>query len=443
MEKIFQIIKTNNITDLKSMLLDRGDTDYVIDGLAYACSRGREEMVEIIIENIKQSEQSEKTRMMKIGDYIYTNTVLDIHNIHGETPLTCAARANQLKICEILLQEGACINQTTQYVHQTPLHVAVEHGNTEIVEYLIQQGADVQIPDNVNISPLYTAIKGGNSAIVHMLIDAGCDVNLGSQDHAPVFLTARLGLLPITQALCEAGCNKDFANKYGVTPLAEAVQKDHLDIVEYLVGQHCDVNNTDVNGTSALHIACRMGNLEAVTILMNGRANPILKNSNGQTAFQLAIENNKYEVVEYLMNLGADILSQPFANKSLSSISKVFDRGHIQTAEVLLRGCPKLPLPHYPGVTDMFCNNGHLMKMLFLSGIQTIPGVLIVPRLHPQHVNHKEISDWLKNFHKNPLSLQSLCRIRVRRCLGNTLLLKVKSLPIPPYLKDFVALKHL
>lgn len=83
------------------------------------------------------------------------------------------------------------------------------------------------------------------------------------------------------------------------------------------------------------------------------------------------------------------------------------------------------------------------MKMLFLSGIQTIPGVLIVPRLHPQHVNQKEISDWLENFHKNPLSLQSLCRIRVRRCLGNTLFLKVQSLPIPPYLKEFIALKRL
>ena len=81
--------------------------------------------------------------------------------------------------------------------------------------------------------------------------------------------------------------------------------------------------------------------------------------------------------------------------------------------------------------------------MLFLSGIQTIPGVLIVPRLHPQYVNQKELSVWLENFHKNPLSLQSLCRIRVRRCLGNTLLLKVKSLPIPSYLKDYVALKHL
>lgn len=144
-------------------------------------------------------EQTEKTRKIKLKNHIHTCTSLDDHNLNGETPLTCAARAGHVKICELLLDEGAFINQTTQYVNQTPLHVAIEHGNTDVVEYLISQGADVQIADNVNISPLYTAIKGGNSYIVHLLIDAGCDVNLGSQDHAPIFLAARLGLLAITQ----------------------------------------------------------------------------------------------------------------------------------------------------------------------------------------------------------------------------------------------------
>ena len=141
----------------------------------------------------------EKTRNVKLNNALYICKTLDAHNLNGETPLTCAARAGHVSICEQLLEEGASINQTTQYVHQTPLHVAVEHGNTDVVEYLINRGADVQIADNVNISPLYTAIKGGNSYIVHMLINAGCDVNLGSQDHAPVFLAARLGLLTITQ----------------------------------------------------------------------------------------------------------------------------------------------------------------------------------------------------------------------------------------------------
>lgn len=117
--------------------------------------------------------------------------------------------------------------------------------------------------------------------------------------------------------LCEAGCNKDFANKYGVTPIAEAVQKgrfchkyilwikttvdlfiiiymnceikctgmcecvksviisflfflDHIDIVEYLIQHGCDVNKTDINNVSALHIACQKGNYDAVRLLLNG-----------------------------------------------------------------------------------------------------------------------------------------------------------------------------
>jgi hypothetical protein len=33
-----------------------------------------------------------------------------------------------------------------------------------------------------------------------------------------------------------------------------------------------------------------------------------------------------------------------------------------------------------------FSNHGKLLKLLFLSGIRTIPGVLTIPRLHPYYV---------------------------------------------------------
>jgi hypothetical protein len=58
MEKIFQVIKKNDIPQLRVLLSKTWDTDYVVDGwtpLTYACDRGKEEIVEILIENIKQS----------------------------------------------------------------------------------------------------------------------------------------------------------------------------------------------------------------------------------------------------------------------------------------------------------------------------------------------------------------------------------------------------
>lgn len=84
---------------------------------------------------------------------------------------------------------------------QTPLIVAIEHGNDDIVKLLIDSEADVQLCDNVGITPLYTAIKSKKEKLVQWLLDAECDINIGSQDHSPLFLATRLGQLNIVQVL--------------------------------------------------------------------------------------------------------------------------------------------------------------------------------------------------------------------------------------------------
>lgn len=58
MDKIYQIIEKNNIVKLEAILAEGKGTANVSDGwtpLTYACERGREEIVEILIEDIKQN----------------------------------------------------------------------------------------------------------------------------------------------------------------------------------------------------------------------------------------------------------------------------------------------------------------------------------------------------------------------------------------------------
>lgn len=58
MDKIYQIIEKNNIVKLEAILAEGKGTYNVSDGwtpLTYACERGREEIVEILIEDIKQN----------------------------------------------------------------------------------------------------------------------------------------------------------------------------------------------------------------------------------------------------------------------------------------------------------------------------------------------------------------------------------------------------
>ena len=90
-----------------------------------------------------------------------------------------------------------------------------------------------------------------------------------------------------------------------------------------------------------------------------------------------------------------------------------------------------------------FSNHGKLLKLLFLSGIRTIPGVLTIPRLHPYYVEDKELSEWIKDYQRDPLSLKSLCRIRIRKSLGNTLLYKLNSIILPTSIKDYICLRDI
>ena len=126
-------------------------------------------------------------------------SLLNNYNEHGQTALLSAICGNHFEICQLLIDHGADINLPQQMSKQTPLILAIEHGYDDIVKLLVDHEADVQICDNVGITPLYVAIKGRNEVIIQWLLEAECDVNIGSQDHAPLFLATRTGQLNIVK----------------------------------------------------------------------------------------------------------------------------------------------------------------------------------------------------------------------------------------------------
>ncbi|HJZ58755.1 MAG TPA: ankyrin repeat domain-containing protein, partial [Gemmataceae bacterium] len=59
----------------------------------------------------------------------------------------------------------------------TPLHLAVVHGHSDVVEYLIQRGADVNADSGGGWTPLHLAARTDRLDIVKLLVESGAKVD--------------------------------------------------------------------------------------------------------------------------------------------------------------------------------------------------------------------------------------------------------------------------
>ncbi|OMJ91280.1 hypothetical protein SteCoe_6166 [Stentor coeruleus] len=78
----------------------------------------------------------------------------------------------------ILLREGYNVNyRMPNFNYRSPLHIAVESGSIELVEFLISKGAKVDIRDVSGVPPVFLACSKGNLLMAEKLIFYGANVN--------------------------------------------------------------------------------------------------------------------------------------------------------------------------------------------------------------------------------------------------------------------------
>jgi ankyrin repeat protein len=108
--------------------------------------------------------------------------------------------------------------------------------------------------------------------------------------------------------LLRTGARANAANRFGATPLSEAVQAGGVDVVEALLNAGADANTlaTD-DGETVLMLAARGGHLDIVKLLVARGANVNAHEGyRGQTALMWAAAERHPEVVKYLLDHGAD-----------------------------------------------------------------------------------------------------------------------------------------
>ena len=100
----------------------------------------------------------------------------------GVTGLHGAAESGHVEIAELLIAEGANVNEMSKV--GTHLLLAAAFGKKEILELFIAKGGDIKVVQPGDKTPLYYAAAKGHKEIVELLIEKGADVNAKAQVYA-------------------------------------------------------------------------------------------------------------------------------------------------------------------------------------------------------------------------------------------------------------------
>lgn len=121
-------------------------------------------------------------KLAKVKEVIQAGVSPDGENPEAWTPLMVAVENEQLEIIDFLLGAGANINKPDQF-GQTPLHIAVDlsidtviqtngnqgEENTEIISYLIEKGANLNAKENRGKTPLDIAKSYQSQKVIRLL----------------------------------------------------------------------------------------------------------------------------------------------------------------------------------------------------------------------------------------------------------------------------------
>ena len=209
----------------------------------------------------------------------------------------------QRKLVELLLAKGADINATTPD-GDTPLRLAADGENDDIVKLLISHGAkaDIVVAAMLDMADRVKELLHTNPEVV----DAA--------DHSALtalhWAAARGHIEPV-QILLAAGADPNSSSASGETPLQAAACIGSHDVVKFLLDHGARVDTReDQAGLTALHRAAESGDKETIKLLLakgadvNAKGNPMGKEF---TPLHLAVEEGRKDAVEALLSAGANI----------------------------------------------------------------------------------------------------------------------------------------
>ncbi|XP_063416033.1 uncharacterized protein LOC134697681 [Mytilus trossulus] len=167
---------------------------------------------------------------------------------HCYTPLVCACVKGHAEIVRLLIDCGASVNSNTSYRKCSPLIAAIMGNFSSIVDTILKnRDIDVNIADNKHVTPLMVACNSGNFEMVCSLVQKGAKLDVIDKcGQTALMFASRHGYSDIVEFLCEQNANINLKSRKKWTALMFACKGGHTHIEGTLrFKEENSMNNTE------------------------------------------------------------------------------------------------------------------------------------------------------------------------------------------------------
>ncbi|KAH3757010.1 Serine/threonine-protein phosphatase 6 regulatory ankyrin repeat subunit B [Pelomyxa schiedti] len=267
----------------------------------------------------------------------------------------------------------------------TPLHIACEQNNIDLMKELLSAGFDVTQKCRNGSNAFHTAVDSGNIHIVTLMLSCFSPTQLntiavsqrGLDNCTPFMIACIKSQLCMGELMCEKFSNDHFrlvsCNSSTLLHFAcssGASDQEALWWVKKSVEGGCDVNTTRTDGCTALHLAIQESMKQVSTFLVeSGAVANIRRNDDGDTALHtslkkcpdlvwlllnrckaldltaksndgstcllLACEQGDMALIHHLLSANASVVNTP-KNDGTTPLHIATSRGHREMALLLL-----------------------------------------------------------------------------------------------------------
>jgi ankyrin repeat protein len=209
------------------------------------------------------------------------------------TRLTSYAKANDVAGVKSELAKGfdpGMLNSKEGTETTTPLHIAAENGNVDILKLFLASGVNVNLRRGDGATALLLATLKGKTEAAELLLQNGADPNLGTNlaiATFPLVVAVAQQNHTLIRDLVDHGANVR-AESGPITPLITAASSGDLDSAFLFLSHGADINQSPKDGLRPVDFAVKNGDTRMLLNLLARGGEP----SSWAGDIQIALDNH-------------------------------------------------------------------------------------------------------------------------------------------------------